>query len=77
MASSGKLDVEVEIKSPADKFWVAIRDSTVLFPTIFPDQYKSIEIVEGDGKSAGSIRLIKFAEGLAKYSLKHGPLILK
>ncbi|MCD7462898.1 hypothetical protein HAX54_049593 [Datura stramonium] len=64
MASNlGKIDVEVEVKTPADKFWNSIRDSTNLFPKAFPDQYKSIEVVEGDGKSVGSVRLIKYAEG--------------
>ncbi|KAG1364061.1 MLP-like protein [Cocos nucifera] len=55
--------MEVEVKSSAEKFWGALRDSTDLFPKIFPEQYKSIEIVEGDGKSAGTIRLLKYAEG--------------
>ena len=64
MASSGKLEAEVEIKSHADKFWGGIRDSGTLFPKIFPEQYKSIEIIEGDGKGVGSIRLIKFTEGI-------------
>nr|WAK98684.1 MLP-like protein 423 [Nicotiana benthamiana] len=63
MASKGKIDVEVEVKTPADKFWNSIRDSTNLFPKAFPDQYKSIEVVEGDGKSVGSVRLIKYGEG--------------
>ncbi|KAL3501224.1 hypothetical protein ACH5RR_035673 [Cinchona calisaya] len=63
MAGTGKLDVEVEVKSSADEFWNAIRDSTNLFPKAFPNQYKSIEVVEGDGKSVGSVRLVKYAEG--------------
>lgn len=63
MAATGKLDVEVEVKSPADKFWNAIRDSSTLFPKAFPNQYKSIEVLEGDGKSVGSVRLVKYAEG--------------
>ncbi|KAJ6771736.1 MLP-LIKE PROTEIN 423 [Salix koriyanagi] len=63
MASSGKLEVDVAIKSGAKKFWDNIRDSTTLFPKAFPDQYKSIEILQGDGKAAGSIRLFTYAEG--------------
>ncbi|OVA16279.1 Bet v I domain [Macleaya cordata] len=64
MGSTGKIEVEVEIKSPASKFWESIRDSTNLFPKIFPEQYKSIEVVEGDGKSVGTIKLLKYAEGM-------------
>lgn len=70
MASSGKLEVDVEIKSPAPKFWEAIRDSTTLFPKHFPDQYKSIDVLEGDGKAVGSVRLFTYAEGM------HNPVSL-
>ncbi|KAK3442356.1 hypothetical protein EUGRSUZ_B02546 [Eucalyptus grandis] len=57
------LEAEVEVKSPADKFWVSMRDSTKLFPKIFPDQYKNIEVLEGDGKAPGSVRLFTYGEG--------------
>lgn len=63
MASSGKLDVEVEVKSHADKFWGSIRDSPTILPKAFPNDYKSIEILEGDGKSVGTVRLITYGEG--------------
>ncbi|KAG0473432.1 hypothetical protein HPP92_014782 [Vanilla planifolia] len=56
--------VEVEVSSPADKFWAAIQDSATLFPKIFPKQFKSIEIIEGDGKGVGSIRALSLAEGI-------------
>nr|CAB3484784.1 unnamed protein product [Digitaria exilis]CAB3487314.1 unnamed protein product [Digitaria exilis] len=59
-----KTDLVVEVKSPADKLWAALRDSTELFPKIFPQQYQSIETVEGDGKSAGTVRLLKYTEGV-------------
>lgn len=64
MATSGKLEVEVEIKSNADKFWSTIRDSAAVFPKAFPHAYKSIEILEGDGKAAGSVRQVTFGEGV-------------
>lgn len=63
MGSSGKLEVDVEVKSPADKFWGFIRDSTILFPKALSHDYKSIEVLEGDGKAVGSIRHITYAEG--------------
>ncbi|KAJ9187624.1 hypothetical protein P3X46_003053 [Hevea brasiliensis] len=63
MASSGKLDVEVHIKSSPDKFWNSIRNSTTLFPKVFPDQYKNIQVLEGDGKAPGTVRLFTYAEG--------------
>lgn len=57
---AAKSEVEVEVKSAPEKFWKAIRDSTDLFPKVFPEQYKSIDILEGDGKSVGSIRLVNY-----------------
>ncbi|XP_074555884.1 MLP-like protein 423 [Curcuma longa] len=59
-----KTELDVEVKSSTDKMWEAIRDSTKLFPKIFPELYESIETVEGDGKSAGTIRLLKYAPGV-------------
>ncbi|CAN6549020.1 unnamed protein product [Malus baccata var. baccata] len=58
----GKLEVEVEVKSPAQKFWEALRDSTTVFPKAFPQDYKSIDVLEGDGKAVGSVRLITYAD---------------
>ncbi|XVE92479.1 hypothetical protein REPUB_Repub01dG0100600 [Reevesia pubescens] len=63
MACSGQLHVEVELKSPVEKVWGTIRDSTKIFPEALSHDYKSIEVLEGDGKAPGSIRLINYAEG--------------
>lgn len=63
MATRGKLEVDIDVKSNADKFWETIRESTTIFPKAFPNDYKSIEILEGDGKSAGSVRHITYGEG--------------
>ncbi|TKY58605.1 defense response [Spatholobus suberectus] len=62
MATSGKLEAEIEVKSSADKFWGAIKDSAEIFPKVSND-YKSIEILEGDGKAAGSVRQVTLGEG--------------
>ena len=63
MATRGKLEVDIELKSSADKFWQTIRDSTTIFPEAFPNDYISIVILEGDGKAAGSVRHITYGEG--------------
>ncbi|KAK2374417.1 hypothetical protein P8452_02394 [Trifolium repens] len=70
MALRGKLEVDIELKSNADKYWKVISDTTTLFPKAFPHDYKSIEVLAGDGRSAGSIRHFTYAEGslLAKSS---------
>lgn len=64
MAGLGKLDVEVELKTNAVKFWESLRDSQTVFPKALPLQYKSIQILEGDGKCVGSVRLVHFGEGI-------------
>ncbi|XP_054810687.1 MLP-like protein 423 isoform X1 [Prosopis cineraria] len=63
MAATGKLEVEVHVKSHADKFWATIKDSATIFPKAFPQDYKSIEILEGDGKSVGSVRHTTYGDG--------------
>ncbi|KAI5437058.1 MLP-like protein 423 [Lathyrus oleraceus] len=70
MALRGKLEVDIELKSNADKYWQTIRDSTTIFPKAFPHDYKSIDVLEGDGKAPGSVRHFHYAEGsqLAKSS---------
>ncbi|KAK4485783.1 hypothetical protein RD792_008430 [Penstemon davidsonii] len=65
---ASKLEVEVEVKSSAEKIWESMKNFSTLFPKAFPDLYQSIEILEGDGKSVGSIRLIKYSPGLALIS---------
>ncbi|KAJ8625404.1 hypothetical protein MRB53_033934 [Persea americana] len=67
MASSaelkGRLETVEEIKSPADKFWVACKEISSLMPIIYPNVFKSIEDIVGDGKSPGSTRFIQYVEG--------------
>ncbi|TKY69829.1 defense response [Spatholobus suberectus] len=63
MATRGKLEVDIDLKSNPDKYWQTIRNSTTIFPKALPHDYKNIEILEGDGKAAGSVRRITYAEG--------------
>ncbi|KAA3482943.1 MLP-like protein 423 [Gossypium australe] len=60
---SGQLHVDFELKSPAEKVWGTIRDSTTIFPQALSHDYKSIQVLEGDGKAPGSVRLINYSEG--------------
>ncbi|XP_027360707.1 MLP-like protein 423 [Abrus precatorius] len=72
MATRGRLEVDIELKSNPDKYWKTLRDSTTIFPKAFSHDYKSIEILEGDGKCPGSVRRITYAEGspLVKVSIE-------
>ncbi|XP_057948960.1 MLP-like protein 423 [Malania oleifera] len=60
MASRDRINVDVEVKSNADKMWESLKDSAVLFPKALPDLYKSIQVLEGDGKSVGSVHFKNF-----------------
>ncbi|GMI87798.1 MLP-like protein 423 [Hibiscus trionum] len=64
MACTGKLEVEIDLKSPADKVWSTIRDSTTIFPIALSHDYKSIEVLEGDGKSPGTSVSLFMPKGL-------------
>ncbi|KAF4355474.1 hypothetical protein F8388_015228 [Cannabis sativa] len=72
MACTGKLHVEVEVKSHADKVWESLRDFIYIYPKAFPHDYKSVEVLEGDGIKPGSVRFITYGEGspLVKVSKK-------
>lgn len=60
---ASKLEVDVEVKCSADKYWECIKDATFILPKYFPDQYKCIKVLEGDGKSVGSVRHITYGKG--------------
>ncbi|KAC9132067.1 hypothetical protein R6Q59_004795 [Mikania micrantha] len=69
MAKTGKLNAEIKVKSDADNFWKAILDSANIFPKACSDIYKAIEVVEGNGRSVGSVRVVHFTEGSAGVKL--------
>ncbi|KAJ4974558.1 hypothetical protein NE237_007732 [Protea cynaroides] len=48
-------EVEIEIKTPAQKFFNIFADHVNLLPQVVPDFFKSTTVVKGDGKSVGSI----------------------
>lgn len=60
---ASKIEMEVELKSEAEKVWNSMRESTTLFPKALPQHYQSIQILEGDGKSVNSVRLVTYPQG--------------
>ncbi|KAL1539372.1 MLP-like protein 423 [Salvia divinorum] len=54
MAAS-KFEVELESKTSPEKLWKNLKEFVTLFPKAMPDVYQGIEVIEGDGRSAGSI----------------------
>ncbi|KAL7598997.1 hypothetical protein Lser_V15G24117 [Lactuca serriola] len=64
MATTGKLNVEVKVKSEAEKLWKSIKDDVIILPKVCSNIYQKIEVVEGDGWSLGSVREIHYGEGM-------------
>ncbi|XP_073135876.1 MLP-like protein 423 [Henckelia pumila] len=57
---ASKFAGEVELKSSSQKIWERINDYTNFFPKIFPQVFESVVALDGDGNSAGSVRVIKY-----------------
>ncbi|KAL6350888.1 hypothetical protein AAG906_031474 [Vitis piasezkii] len=57
MAQIAKMEAQVEIKSPANKFHEVLISKAHLLPKACPDKIKSIEVVEDDWKSVGCVEL--------------------
>ncbi|KAI3847587.1 hypothetical protein MKX03_024372 [Papaver bracteatum] len=54
------LELAVEFKSPADKFWEALKTWSSILPEVLPETYTSIEVVaDVDGEKNGSVTLWK------------------
>ncbi|KAK9115290.1 hypothetical protein Syun_022087 [Stephania yunnanensis] len=50
------IDIESEIRCPADKMYDLLKNHITQLPVVFPDIYKSATVLAGDGKSLGSVR---------------------
>ncbi|KAL7000940.1 hypothetical protein U1Q18_002092 [Sarracenia purpurea var. burkii] len=59
MAQIGKKELQIEHDCPADKFFEIFTTKTSLIPSICPEKIKSVEVLQGDGASVGSVRLWK------------------
>ncbi|XP_010248963.1 PREDICTED: kirola-like [Nelumbo nucifera] len=55
MAQTSKLESEIEIKSPAREYFKHFLDHTIHFHKVTPHDSRRVHILEGDGKSVGSI----------------------
>ncbi|GJX64423.1 MLP-like protein 423 [Tanacetum coccineum] len=53
-----------------DKFGKVSWTSANIFPKVCSDLYKNVEILEGDGHSVGSVRMVNFAEVLGCMQFK-------
>ncbi|RZC61295.1 hypothetical protein C5167_023053 [Papaver somniferum] len=60
MAQLHKLGFETEIKCSADKFFGMFSHNITQLPKCVPNIYKSVEVIQGDETSIGSIKLWKY-----------------
>ncbi|OVA05628.1 Bet v I domain [Macleaya cordata] len=70
MASANieKLEVEVEVQCSADKFYRMFKHDVKEMPKHLPHLFESVEVLEGDGVSAGTVKLWKYIlEGKSLY----------
>lgn len=57
MALVGKLETEVEINTPADKFYKIFASQIMhLLPNVSSDKIQGVELHEGDWETAGSVK---------------------
>lgn len=63
MSQLCKLEAQTEIKSSPDKFYDIYKKKTYLQLKIVPGKIQSIQVLEGDGETAGSIRLWTYIMG--------------
>ncbi|XVF02858.1 hypothetical protein REPUB_Repub04eG0210800 [Reevesia pubescens] len=67
MAQNGKLEADLEVKVPADKFFSIIRSECHQIPNAASHKVHNVEVHEGDWESHGSVKLWKYSvEGKAE-----------
>ncbi|XP_062109601.1 MLP-like protein 28 [Humulus lupulus] len=68
MAQIAKLEVQLEIKSSAEKFFEIFSCKQHLIPKMCPEIIKDIKVIKGDWKSVGSIKEWSYIAGSAETS---------
>ncbi|XP_052205520.1 MLP-like protein 423 [Diospyros lotus] len=63
MAQICKLESQTEIKSSPDRLFDIYKNKINLMPKICPSKIQSIQVLEGDGRSEGSVRLWTYILG--------------
>lgn len=61
MALVGKMETEVEIKSPADKFYNTFSSKAHTVPNMSPGNLHGVEVHEGDWEIHGSVKSWTFS----------------
>ncbi|PON94460.1 Bet v I/Major latex protein, partial [Trema orientale] len=56
MAQIAKMELHLEIRSSAERFYNMLRSKQCLFPKICPEVFKDVNAIKGDWESVGSIK---------------------
>ena len=66
MALNGKLETEIEIKAPADKFYNIFRSQMHLLPNVSSDKIQGVKVHDGDWETVGSVKHWNYTLGKRK-----------
>ncbi|KAI7994485.1 MLP-like protein 43 [Camellia lanceoleosa] len=66
MAEIFKLEGQTEVKCKADKFFEIFTCKSYLFPKICPEKIKSVQVLEGDWATIGSVKVWNYVPGVSE-----------
>ncbi|KAG6396514.1 hypothetical protein SASPL_142665 [Salvia splendens] len=55
-----KFETEIELKTSPEKLWKNLKEFVTLFPKAMPDLIEGIDVIEGDGRSVGTVYVATF-----------------
>ncbi|KAG6398806.1 hypothetical protein SASPL_140277 [Salvia splendens] len=53
--ATNKFEVEIELKTSPEKLWRNLKEYVTLFPKAMPDVIERVDVIEGDGRSVGTV----------------------
>ncbi|TQD72016.1 hypothetical protein C1H46_042444 [Malus baccata] len=78
MAQIAKIDAQAEIKSSPDKFHGFFKNNITSFPQMFPQIFKSVEVVGGDSEpTCSSLILVRVSSMRFESQPREGPVTAK
>ena len=60
MGLTGQLEKEIEIKTPAEKFYNIFKSQCHHMPNLTTDKIHTVDVHEGDWETPGSVKLWKY-----------------
>ncbi|CAA0817173.1 Polyketide cyclase/dehydrase and lipid transport superfamily protein [Striga hermonthica] len=64
MAQLHKIELQTQIRSSPSKLFDVYKNKIYLMPKICPNKVEKVDVLEGDGKSLGSVRLWTYVMGV-------------